>query len=190
METKGTPQLKHAYATFSSVDGLPVLCREFKAYVQAWLFHRVLSARAADTYASLQKRVQDIVKDVSKVDQMVDRLLEFESFPDTVLSEAFVDHSANQTNQDYAYELIDAFAKGFKTRRNKPAELIANVSIGSCAMDSEACRMMPLRRYWMLPLRCTGLRMTRMSSGRFIIGRWRRGCCSNAAHPMILRKPC
>ena len=60
-----------------------------------------------------------------KDDQMVDRLLEFESFPDTVLSEAFVDHSANQTNQDYAYELIDAFAKGFKTRRNKPAELIA-----------------------------------------------------------------
>jgi cullin-4 len=125
METKGTPQLKHAYATFSSVDGLPVLCREFKAYVQAWLFHLALSARAANTYASLQKRVQDIVKDPSKDDQMVDRLLEFKSFTDTVLSEAFVDPSANQTNQEYAYALIDAFAKGFKTRRNKPAELIA-----------------------------------------------------------------
>jgi len=125
METKGTPQLKHAYAMFSSVDGLPVLCREFKAYVQAWPFHLVLSARTANTYAPLQKRVQDIFEDPSKDDQMVDHLLEFKSFTDTVLSEAFVDPSANQTNQEYAYALIDAFAKGFKTRRNKPAELIA-----------------------------------------------------------------
>jgi hypothetical protein len=32
MECKGT-DLKRVYALFSSVHGLPVLCREFKAYV-------------------------------------------------------------------------------------------------------------------------------------------------------------
>lgn len=84
---------------------------------------RTLSAQL--THTSIQKRVQDIVKDPSKDDQMVDRLLEFKSFTDTVLNEAFVDPSTNQTNQDFAYALIDAFAKGFKIRRNKPAELIA-----------------------------------------------------------------
>jgi cullin-4 len=103
-ECKGT-DLKKAYALFASVDGLPVLCREFKAYVQ--------------------KTVQDVVKDASKDDEMVNRLLEFKSFADTTLKEAFVDPSTKQNNQDFSYGLIDAFTKGFKARRNKPAELIA-----------------------------------------------------------------
>ncbi|KIK46093.1 hypothetical protein CY34DRAFT_800793 [Suillus luteus UH-Slu-Lm8-n1] len=104
MECKGT-DLKRVYALFSSVNGLPVLCREFKAYVQ--------------------KTVQDIVKDTSKDDEMVNRLLEFKSFADTTLKEAFVDPSTKQNNQDFSYGLIDAFTKGFKARRNKPAEQIA-----------------------------------------------------------------
>ncbi|KAG0701950.1 Cullin family-domain-containing protein [Suillus ampliporus] len=105
MELKNRPRLNNTYALFSSVDGLPVLCREFKAYVQ--------------------KKVQEIVKDTSKDDEMVGRLLEFKSFADTVLSEAFVDPSTKQNNQDFSYGLIDAFTKGFKARRNKPAEQIA-----------------------------------------------------------------
>ncbi|KAG1741864.1 Cullin family-domain-containing protein [Suillus paluster] len=104
MESKNTPNLTNAYALFSSVDGLPVLCREFKGYVQA---------------------VQGIVKDTSKDDEMVSRLLEFKSFADTVLNEAFVDPAKKQHNQDFSYGLIDAFTKGFKARRNKPAEQIA-----------------------------------------------------------------
>ncbi|KAG1852408.1 Cullin family-domain-containing protein [Suillus subalutaceus] len=104
-ECKGTTDLKKAYALFASVDGLPVLCREFKAYVQ--------------------RTVQDIVKDASKDDEMVNRLLEFKSFADSTLKEAFVDSSTKQNNQDFAYGLIDAFTKGFKARRNKPAEQIA-----------------------------------------------------------------
>ncbi|KAG2129711.1 Cullin family-domain-containing protein [Suillus bovinus] len=104
-ECKGTADLKKTYALFSSVDGLPVLCREFKAYVQ--------------------KTVQDIVKDASKDDEMVNRLLEFKSFADITLKEAFVNPSTKQTNQDFSYGLIDAFTKGFKARRNKPAEQIA-----------------------------------------------------------------
>ncbi|KAG1814325.1 Cullin family-domain-containing protein [Suillus subaureus] len=107
MECKGTTDLKKAYALFASVDGLPVLCREFKAYVQAG------------------RTVQDIVKDASKDDEMVNRLLEFKSFADTTLKEAFVNPSTKQNNQDFAYGLIDAFTKGFKARRNKPAEQIA-----------------------------------------------------------------
>ncbi|KAG2342628.1 Cullin-domain-containing protein [Suillus weaverae] len=105
MECKGTTDLKKTYALFSSVDGLPVLCREFKAYVQ--------------------KTVQDVVKDASKDDEMVSLLLEFKSFADTTLKEAFVDPSTKQNNQDFSYGLIDAFTKGFKARRNKPAEQIA-----------------------------------------------------------------
>jgi cullin-4 len=65
------------------------------------------------------------VKDASKDDEMVNRLLEFKSFADTTLKEAFVDPSTKQNNQDFSYGLIDAFTKGFKARRNKPAELIA-----------------------------------------------------------------
>ncbi|KAG1746967.1 Cullin family-domain-containing protein [Suillus lakei] len=107
MECKGTTELKKTYTLFSSVDGLPVLCREFKAYVQAG------------------KTVQDIVKDTSKDDEMVNRLLEFKSFADTTLKEAFVNPSTKQNNQDFSYGLIDAFTKGFKARRNKPAEQIA-----------------------------------------------------------------
>ncbi|KAG2358657.1 hypothetical protein BDR07DRAFT_1452647 [Suillus spraguei] len=91
MECKGTTDLKKTYALFSSVDGLPVLCREFKAYVQAG------------------KTVQDIVKDASKDDEMVNRLLEFKAFADTTLKEAFVDPSTKQSNQDFSYGLIDAF---------------------------------------------------------------------------------
>lgn len=107
MERKGTalPQMTNTYALFSSVDGLPVLCREFKSYVQ--------------------KTVHGIVKDASKDDEMVNRLLEFKSFADTTLKEAFVDPSTKENNQDFSYGLIDAFTKGFKARRNKPAEQIA-----------------------------------------------------------------
>jgi cullin-4 len=76
-------------------------------------------------------------------DDMVQRLLEFKSFIDAVMSGAFVEsHStpdgedgapapststapASKPKQDFIYARQDAFTAGFAARPNKPAELLA-----------------------------------------------------------------
>ncbi|KAL4069083.1 Cullin family-domain-containing protein [Scleroderma citrinum] len=88
-----------------TVDGLHVLSKEFKAYVQ--------------------RAVSNIIKDVQHDDTMIERLLEFKAFSDRALQTAFIDPKTQQPNKDFSYALTDAFALGFKARRNKPAELIA-----------------------------------------------------------------
>lgn len=86
-----------------------------------------------------QVTVQDIVKDSSKDESMVQRLLEYKAIADKTVSTAFVDEKINypgqtgasssvtveQSNRDFDYALTDAFTIGFKARRNKPAEMIA-----------------------------------------------------------------
>jgi cullin-4 len=83
--------------------------------------------------------VQDIVKDIERDDEMVQRLLDFKTFVDSALHNAFADNvevpavgtskaggaSRKQPNKDFGYALKDAFQTGFRTRRNKPAEMIA-----------------------------------------------------------------
>lgn len=81
-----------------------------------------------------------IVDDREREDKMVQRLLEFRAFADKVLHTAFVDQapispaaSTSQhqldlqtvPNQEFTYAMADAFQAGFKSRRNKPAEMIA-----------------------------------------------------------------
>lgn len=74
---------------------------------------------------------------------MVTRLLEFKVLADRALNFAFVHEKdvptgsstspvastseppIKQPDQDFIYALTDAFAVGFKIRRNKPAEMIA-----------------------------------------------------------------
>ena len=79
---------------------------------------------------------------------MVSKLLAFKAFCDNLVEKIFVDEvkvpqptpsraSTSATtmdadvriekvpNKDFGYAMIDAFAKGFRSRRNKPAELIA-----------------------------------------------------------------
>lgn len=83
---------------------------------------------------------------------MVDRLLSFKSFVDQLIKSTFVEDvdentmdadlpnssgaSSSKTpafltkrlyssNKEFEYAAIDAFSSGFKSRRNKPAELIA-----------------------------------------------------------------
>jgi len=77
---------------------------------------------------------------------MVQRLLDFKVFVDSVVSNMFVDPVASQhpdtgrtstteagpsnvaplsDHNQFSYALIDAFQTGFKMRRNKPAEMIA-----------------------------------------------------------------
>jgi cullin-4 len=68
---------------------------------------------------------------------MVQRLLDFKSFADSLVNNVFVEDStsdatepatkqaATNSNSQFGYALIDAFQTGFRARRNKPAELIA-----------------------------------------------------------------
>ncbi|EGN94205.1 hypothetical protein SERLA73DRAFT_97075 [Serpula lacrymans var. lacrymans S7.3] len=117
MGKKKVENLTPMYGLFSKVNGLKILCAEFKSYVEV--------------------TVRDIVNDKDNDEQMVDKLLEFKVFTDTAITTSFADslptptsHGVDlkgpkQVNQEFAYALIDAFQKGFRARRNKPAELIA-----------------------------------------------------------------
>lgn len=86
-----------------------------------------VSCFAAPTGSSRpnQNVVASIVQDDHHEDTMIDRLLEFRSFADDVVQGAFIDSKTQQPDRDFSYALTDAFALGFKTRRNKPAESIA-----------------------------------------------------------------
>lgn len=50
---------------------------------------------------------------------MVDHLLTFKRFSSTALSNSFL------SDQDFSYALQDAFTTGFKSRKIRPAEMIA-----------------------------------------------------------------
>ncbi|KAI6137208.1 Cullin family-domain-containing protein [Pisolithus sp. B1] len=105
MKARGTDQLNTAYTEFAAVEGLNILCREFKIYVQ--------------------NVVANIIEDTEHEDTMIERLLEFKVFCEEALQTAFIDPQTNQPNREFSYALTDAFAYGFKARKNKPAELIA-----------------------------------------------------------------
>ncbi|KAL1952365.1 hypothetical protein VTO73DRAFT_1514 [Trametes versicolor] len=133
MDARNDAQIKKMYKLFAKVGGLRVLNGAFKFYVQ--------------------KATRSIVTDEEHDEEMVPRLLEFKAFCDKLVAHAFVDEiapiaslpappsapqpstssapqpapppAATQPNKDFTYALSDAFAAGFKARRNKPAELIA-----------------------------------------------------------------
>lgn len=105
MKARGTDRLDTAYTEFAAMEGLNILCREFKIYVQ--------------------NVVANIIKDTDHEDVMIEKLLEFKTFCEGALQNAFIDPQTKQPNREFSYALTDAFAYGFKARRNKPAELIA-----------------------------------------------------------------
>ncbi|TFY64269.1 hypothetical protein EVG20_g6008 [Dentipellis fragilis] len=117
MDKKDTEGLKKLYELFGRVDGVQILLEEFKVF--------------------LQSRVKTIVSDAARDDEMVDRLLEFKEFVDATRTGAFVNAPPASlasssaapvpvvVNKDFRYAQDDAFALGFKARRNKPAEMIA-----------------------------------------------------------------
>ncbi|OCH94183.1 Cullin-domain-containing protein [Obba rivulosa] len=128
IESKSEGALKMMYRLFARVDGLKLLCAAWKAFVQS--------------------AVKTIVTDAEHDEEMVPRLLDFKAFADRLVAYAFVDEvppiveapqphassskvqlsapaSIRVPNQEFGYALMDAFAVGFKARRNKPAEMIA-----------------------------------------------------------------
>ncbi|THG96189.1 hypothetical protein EW026_g5599 [Hermanssonia centrifuga] len=134
MEKQSPDALLLMYNKFSRVDGLKVLQVSFKKYVK--------------------EQVAIIVKDVAKEEKMVENLLQFKYFCDSLTADAFANVEPVTTvksiapsvastsalpmdvdvdtappkkipNQEFVYALSDAFQQGFKARRNKPAEMIA-----------------------------------------------------------------
>ncbi|KAI0809184.1 Cullin [Irpex lacteus] len=125
---KDSDGLRRTYVLFSAVGGLKVMQESFKWQVEVF--------------------VRNIVQDTTDEEHMVPKLLAFKAFCDKLVEQTFVDEvktpqavpsnpstsaAAADTeiqtekvpNKDFGYAMIDAFAKGFRSRRNKPAELIA-----------------------------------------------------------------
>lgn len=78
--------------------------------------------------------MEEIVKDVNNDDDMVQNLLELKSAADMTISTAFLTNKINASetsagtktpDSEFVYSLKDAFASGFRARRNKAAEMIA-----------------------------------------------------------------
>ncbi|KAJ7042628.1 Cullin family-domain-containing protein [Mycena alexandri] len=105
---------------FSDAEGDKVICGAFKSHVQ--------------------KTVQTIVKDASADDTMVQRLLESHATADIAIKKCFLEAPVKtgtsktastssvplkRPRQEFIYALSDAFAVGFRARRNKVAEMIA-----------------------------------------------------------------
>lgn len=67
----------------------------------------------------IQDTVKRIVQDQTHDDSMVDRLISFKRFATTTLSTSFL------SDLSFTYALQDAFTTGFKSRRIRPAEMIA-----------------------------------------------------------------
>ncbi|KAJ6574719.1 Cullin-4B [Mycena capillaripes] len=112
---------------FSDAEGDKVICEAFKTHVQS--------------------TVQLIVKDEAADDTMVQRLLDCHALADYAIRECFLEEPVHittvesdaatteagstsaiplkQPKQEFLYALSDAFTVGFRSRRKKPAELIA-----------------------------------------------------------------
>ncbi|KAK0231999.1 Cullin-4B [Armillaria nabsnona] len=116
MEASDFKSLADLYKLYVRVGGEKVLCAVFRGY--------------------LQTSITDIVTDKARDDDMVQRLLELRELANTAISASFCDDDyveavstsappPTKANQEFVYALSDAFAHGFKARRNKPAEMIA-----------------------------------------------------------------
>lgn len=118
MDSNNTQVIGEMYTLFRQVSGLKPLHKAFRDYVQ--------------------KGVETIVKDASKDDEMVPRLLKHKSEADNIISKAFLAPTpasqkqsstsklpANQRDPRFVTALNDAFTYGFRARRSKPAEMIA-----------------------------------------------------------------
>ncbi|KAI0249475.1 Cullin-4B [Lactifluus subvellereus] len=103
VESNDAEKLRTLNALFDRVAELPKLVNAFKSFVTA--------------------KVAEIVCDVVKDEEMVERLLAFKSNASLALSFTV---SSSSLTKDFQYALQDAFTSGFKNRHNKPAEMIAH----------------------------------------------------------------
>jgi len=99
LDTEKLADLELLYALLGRVSSLPQMKTEFGLYIR--------------------KRGQAIVQVPEKDESMVQDLLAFKRYLDSVLAECF--HS----DEAFSYSLKEAFEHFINTRQNKPAELIA-----------------------------------------------------------------
>ncbi|KAF9527911.1 Cullin family-domain-containing protein [Crepidotus variabilis] len=128
LKNRDFDSLSKMYTVFNRVSGTNALIDAFRVYVT--------------------NSVSNIVKDAKRDDEMVDRLLDFKALANEAINTCFlvdtvqVNVTASATNtalprpstsqipaqapdQTLIYTLTDAFTAGFKTRRSRPAEMLA-----------------------------------------------------------------
>ncbi|KAJ3790843.1 Cullin-4B [Lentinula aff. detonsa] len=109
-------KMYHLFSTLSSVSSsrapLQVLSTTWKVYI-----HNIVSGivKAASTDPSAP----------DSEDKMVPNLLKFREHAEGILDVAFISKDTNKRDGDFAQALTDGFISGFKTRRVKPAEMLA-----------------------------------------------------------------
>ncbi|KAH6905870.1 Cullin-4B [Coprinopsis sp. MPI-PUGE-AT-0042] len=120
----------------------------------------------------LQSEVKSIVTERDSDDEMVERLLALKKLADEAAEKAFVTSvptpsdsgpstsaaaSETKADKDFGYALSDAFTQGFRSRRKKPAEMLARhldkqlrkgqKDMKDAEYKVELCRVLPLYRY-------------------------------------------
>ncbi|THH31569.1 hypothetical protein EUX98_g2606 [Antrodiella citrinella] len=130
MNARSEVDLGRMFKLFGAVGGVQV-------FLNGWSKH-------------IEAKVKTIVTDKAHDDDMVQNLLAYKHFTDILVSDTFaetietpppttvkkeddssskvlVDLTApsKQPRQEFAYALSDSFRRGFKQRRNKPAEMLA-----------------------------------------------------------------
>lgn len=128
MNKRDMDGLKRMYNLFDRINGKKDLLVQFKNTVQ--VSTRSLSPSPKSPTHLIhsppppprpptQDTVKRIVEDQPRDDEMVSRLISFKHFATTTL------HTSFSSSPDFNYALQDAFTTGFKSRRLKPAEMIA-----------------------------------------------------------------
>jgi cullin-4 len=128
MESENLSALADMYTMFVRIGRRGDLLSSFKSYVLVRI-PLIIPHGLSDIR---QLTARGIVTDQKRDEEMVERLLRFRAFAEKALENAFVDTlpdpSTSQkptANKEFAYAMTDAFQSGFKSRRNKPAEMIA-----------------------------------------------------------------
>ncbi|EAU93657.2 Cullin-4B [Coprinopsis cinerea okayama7 len=140
------------YSRLNRVDALKPLAQAFKEYVQG--------------------EVKTIVTDTERDSEMVERLLDLNRLAHKAIDQAFVKVSQpsqkpstsatpvepeKKPDQEFIYAMEDAFNRGFRFRRNKPAEMIAKYldkqlrkgqkGMKDAEFQAELSRVLPLYRF-------------------------------------------
>ena len=152
MDATSEVELSKMFRLFGAVDGVQTFLDGWSKYIEvSWAF----SAQRFCCSLSRQAKVKSIVIDKDHDEDMVQNLLVFKHFVDKLLADAFTDiiitpappstvktekdddkmqvdssstlatTTIKQTRRDFQYGLADSFRRGFKQRRNKPAEMLA-----------------------------------------------------------------
>ncbi|KAJ4498087.1 Cullin family-domain-containing protein [Lentinula lateritia] len=109
-------KMYHLLSTLSSVSGsrapLKVLSNAWKVYIHNIVSDIVKVTPTASATPDLEEK-------------MVPNLLKFREQAEGIIDVAFISKETNKPDGDFSQALSDGFISGFKTRRVKPAEMLA-----------------------------------------------------------------